>query len=117
MPKKVGRPKIKIDEKEVLKLAQLNCTFKEIAAFFDVSQSTISDNYRTIIEKGRESGKISIRKKQYDVAMGGNVTMLIWLGKQYLDQREPDPKINLGIDNEQLNALINEAKRLMTVNM
>lgn len=32
--------------------------------------------------------KLNIAKKQYDTAMQGNVTMLIWLGKQYLGQAE-----------------------------
>ncbi|MCZ7616556.1 MAG: hypothetical protein M5T52_24095 [Ignavibacteriaceae bacterium] len=29
-----------------------------------------------------------MKSKQIQVAMGGNVSMLIWLGKQYLDQSE-----------------------------
>ena len=33
-------------------------------------------------------GKIELRKKQWEIAMDGNVKMLIWLGKQYLGQSE-----------------------------
>jgi len=32
--------------------------------------------------------RIKLAQKQYEVAMSGNVTMLIWLGKQYLSQSE-----------------------------
>ena len=32
--------------------------------------------------------KIELRKKQWEVAMDGDVRMLIWLGKQYLGQSE-----------------------------
>ena len=32
--------------------------------------------------------KNSLREKQYDVAMSGNVSMLIWLGKQVLGQSD-----------------------------
>lgn len=38
--------------------------------------------------KRQEPMRINLFKKQYDVAMNGNVSMLIWLGKQYLGQRE-----------------------------
>ena len=32
--------------------------------------------------------KIALRKKQIEMAMDGNVQMLIWLGKQYLGQQD-----------------------------
>ena len=32
---------------------------------------------------------IALKRKQFDSAMSGNVQSLIWLGKQYLNQREP----------------------------
>jgi hypothetical protein len=93
--KKVGRPsKVeKIDPKQIENLAALMCTLDEMAAWFNVAKSTISDNFRTEIAKGRERGKTSIRKKQFDVAMNGNVTMLIWLGKQYLGQKDTQETI------------------------
>lgn len=31
---------------------------------------------------------MSLRRKQYEMAAGGNPTMLIWLGKQYLNQTD-----------------------------
>ena len=38
--------------------------------------------------KKQEPMRINLLKKQYDVAMQGNVSMLIWLGKQHLGQSE-----------------------------
>ncbi len=38
--------------------------------------------------KRREPMFVNLLKKQYDVAMSGNVSMLIWLGKNYLSQSE-----------------------------
>jgi hypothetical protein len=32
--------------------------------------------------------KIELRKKQWELAMDGDVRMLIWLGKQYLGQKD-----------------------------
>ena len=35
--------------------------------------------------------KVALREKQWTMAMNGDVRMLIWLGKQYLGQKEtPD---------------------------
>ena len=36
----------------------------------------------------QEPMRINLLKKQYDVAMSGNVSMLIWLGKQHLGQSD-----------------------------
>lgn len=38
--------------------------------------------------KKQEVIRIKLFQKQFDVAMDGNVTMLIWLGKQYLGQSD-----------------------------
>ena len=51
-------------------------------------------------------GKISLRRAQFEKAIGGNVAMMIWLGKQHLDQRD---KIEQTTYNEPL-PLIIEAK-------
>jgi hypothetical protein len=39
-------------------------------------------------EQKKEGMRVNIRKKQYDVAMAGNVSMLIWLGKNELGQSD-----------------------------
>lgn len=39
-------------------------------------------------EEKKEAMRVNIRKKQYDVAMAGNVSMLIWLGKNELGQKD-----------------------------
>ena len=44
-----------------------------------------------LIKKGvsmEKEEKIALKKKQFDMAMKGNVPMLIWLGKQYLGQMD-----------------------------
>jgi DNA-binding Lrp family transcriptional regulator len=84
----MGRPLLQIDEDTVEKLAGLHCTMKEIAAFVGCSVDTLENRFSELIEQGREKGKISLRRKQYDLAMKGNATMLIWLGKQNLGQTE-----------------------------
>lgn len=46
--------------------------------------------------KKKESLRINLLKKQYDVAMAGNVSMLIWLGKNELGQTDKvDQKVDV----------------------
>ena len=86
---KGGRPKkYDIDQEEVFKLASYGCTNTEIADFFGCSKDLISKSYSTNVLKGRIDLKKRLRKAQIDSALGGNSTMLIWLGKQYLEQTE-----------------------------
>ena len=86
---KGGRPKkYDIDTEEVFKLASYGCTNTEIADFFGCSKDLISKSYSTNVLKGRTDLKKRLRKAQIDSALGGNSTMLIWLGKQYLEQTE-----------------------------
>ena len=40
------------------------------------------------ITKGKDKGKMRLRQMQWKAAEGGNVSMLIWLGKQVLGQSD-----------------------------
>lgn len=107
-----GRPKLNIDYETVEKLAILQCTQIEIAEFLGVSTRTLQRNkeFCRIYKKGLEDGHSSLRRLQWKTAEGDyiakriiytnkdgsqreeefyaqpNPTMLIWLGKQYLEQ-------------------------------
>ena len=85
---KVGRPKIKIDEKILENLASILCTNEEIASFFNCSSDTLTRNFAESLKKGRDKGKMSLRRMQFEKAQTGNATMLIWLGKQLLGQKD-----------------------------
>jgi hypothetical protein len=84
----VGRNKTVIPEDQVAQLSEYHCTNKEMADFFDVPLQTFMDNFRDIITKHRIITKQRLRKKQIEVALSGDKTMLIWLGKQMLGQSE-----------------------------
>lgn len=92
----MGRPRIEIDWKEFDKLCGLQCSLEEIAGWFNCSVDTIENRVKEVhgitfseyFAQKRSSGKISLRRKQYELAMSGNATMLLWLGKQYLGQTE-----------------------------
>jgi len=84
----IGRNKTVIPEEQVMELSKLHCTNKEMADFFDVPQSTFTDNFRDIITKGRLETKQRLRAAQLKLALNGDRTLLIWLGKNILGQSE-----------------------------
>lgn len=84
----MARPRLKIDPQQVEALAALHCTNVEIAAFFGCHVDTVRDRFSTELAKGREKGKIKLRRLQWQSAENGNVTMQIFLGKQYLGQSD-----------------------------
>ena len=83
-----GKNKTVIDPKEVEKLAELHCSMQEMADFFQVPRETLKYNFRDIITKGKERTKQRLRQAQIKLALSGNATMLIWLGKNMLNQSE-----------------------------
>lgn len=87
---KGGRPKKEIDYKAVDKLASMMCTQEEIASYLGVSTRTLQrdEEFNKVYKEGLDKGRMSIRRRQFLSAEGGNVTMQIWLGKQYLGQRD-----------------------------
>src|SRR5512137_367607 len=84
----MARPQKKIDQKLVEALAKIMCTMEEIAAVAGCSVDTLERRYADIIKKGKEQGKMSLRREQFTSALKGNTTMLIWLGKQHLGQKD-----------------------------
>jgi len=73
---------------DVYKLAAMGCNDREIATWFDCNEDTLRNNFSEIIAKGREDLKQNLRRAQIKLAMSGNATMLIWLGKNILGQQE-----------------------------
>ncbi len=95
----MARPRKEIDKKDFESLCAIQCTLEEIAAFFDNKlggcskdtverwcQRTYRCSFAEISVVKRNLGKISLRRKQWDVAQKGNVKMLIHLGENVLGQ-------------------------------
>ena len=76
------------EEKKIEKLATFGLTNLEIGEVLGYDDSTLKRNFENFLTKGRAVLKQRLRRKQIEVAIKGNVTMLIWLGKQYLGQAE-----------------------------
>ena len=94
----MARPLINIDQKQFEALCGLFCTLDDIAGWFKCSPDTIErwckrtykEGFAETLKRYSASAKVSIRRKQIDVATKGkgNVSMLIWLGKQHLGQKD-----------------------------
>lgn len=91
----MGRPKKEIDKEMFEELCGLQCTEEEIASVFRCSIDTLSrfcqreykESFAELYKKLSEGGKTSLRRKQWKLAET-SATMAIWLGKQYLGQKD-----------------------------
>ncbi len=91
-----GRRPVRIDLVELEKLCSLHCTDEDIAAFFGVSVRTIETRrkkleFKEAMNRGRAKGRISLRRSQMKLVEKGSAPMAIWLGKQWLHQRDVTP--------------------------
>jgi hypothetical protein len=90
---RAGRKPVHIDLMQLEKLAALQCTDEELAAWFGVSPYTIAKRrkkpeFAEAIERGRVRGRISVRRAQMRILQSGNASMGVWLGKQLLAQKD-----------------------------
>lgn len=84
---KTGRPKKEIDEAEVRRLCEIQCTDEEIAAFFDVHVNTIQNRFCGQLYGWRYFGHSSLRRAQWKKGVeDGDTVMLKHLGKVFLKQ-------------------------------
>ena len=87
------RKKIEVDPEQVRQLARLGCTWDEIAGVLKIGRTTLTarmreKKYRDAYEQGVAEGDVSLRRAQYDSAMKGKTGMLVWLGKNRLNQTD-----------------------------
>lgn len=100
-----GRPKIQIDYVTAERLAHIQCTQDEIASILGVCTETLQRDkqFCALYKKAITSGRASLRRMQWKALDEGDKTMLIWLGKQYLSQRDKPPE---AVDNSALDRVV-----------
>ena len=85
----------RIDKKVFENLCGIQCTLAEICDAFDVEDDTLNSwckktygtTFSEVFKVKRGKGQISLRRMQWKLAEK-NPTMAIWLGKQYLNQKD-----------------------------
>lgn len=94
---KMGRPKKKFNLKQVEIFGLYGGSYEDMSVYFGCHVATIArqmqkvkSDFSIAYKKGRILTKLSLASKQREVALKGkgNVTMLIWLGKQCLGQTD-----------------------------
>ena len=92
----MARPKAQIDWIEVGEMLTCGCDATSIAANIGVSTDTLykrskTDNkvdFSAYSQQKRARGSYLLRQKQFELAMNGNVALLIFLGKNRLGQTD-----------------------------
>jgi hypothetical protein len=96
-----GRPKSDIDWKMVDDLLEAGCSGAEIAANIGINPATLYDRcqadhnmmFSQYSQEKQQKGDSLLRKAQFDKAMIGDNTLLIWLGKCRLKQKEHQDEV------------------------
>ena len=92
---RTGRPKKIINKENFEAMCAYQCTLEEICAFMGVTDDTLNKwckkeygtTFSEVFKQKRELGKMSLRRKQWKLA-DKSAPMAIFLGKQYLGQRD-----------------------------
>ena len=114
----MGTPAFVFDPKQVQVFGMYSATFETMAEYYGCSIDTIARRMRDeqgdfcrAYKKGLGMGLMKLREAQLKKALSGDSTMLIWLGKQLLGQRDSiqqDVKLNqpikLVVDDTDLKA-------------
>ena len=106
----------RIDKKQFENLCGLQCTLLEICDFFDVEDDTLNSwckktygtTFSEVFKLKRGKGQISLRRMQWKLAEK-NAAMAIFLGKQYLGQKDKIEYSDDGMKsiNENINNIAN----------
>ena len=86
--RKKTRETVPLTDENVENLSSYGLTVKEICALCRCSPNTLIKYHHDAWEAGQLVCKSSLRRKQVELAQAGNVTMLIWLGKNLLGQSD-----------------------------
>lgn len=94
--KKGGRPQVDLNWKQLDALLGIQCTRREAASVMGCSEDTVEraikrehgQTFREYADLKRGPGVANLRRRQYEVAIKGDRTMLVWLGKQWLGQTD-----------------------------
>ncbi|QDP62450.1 MAG: hypothetical protein Unbinned3585contig1000_18 [Prokaryotic dsDNA virus sp.] len=77
-----------VDRDLIYKLACIQCSDQEIAEVVGITANLLRKRFRSLLEKGKETGKQSLRRAMWEKAMNGDTRVQIFLSKQYLAMKD-----------------------------
>ncbi len=106
----MGRPKANIDWHKVDNLLKAQCDGVGIAGILGVHPNVLYEACKEVNKlsfseysaQKKSEGKELLRAKQFETAMNGDKTLQIWLGKQYLGQKD---KNDVTTDGKQIGGI------------
>ena len=95
-PKGASKPLTDKDFQKLLNMVRIQCTMEECCSVLEMSDTTLNrrlkemeyNNFEDFYKRHNDEGKMSLRRMQWQAAEKGNSTMLVWLGKQHLNQKD-----------------------------
>ena len=93
--RKMGRPRKEIDQKQFEAMCGYQCTLEEICGILGVEDDTLNKwcketygcTFSEVFREKRSMGCMSLRRAHFKLAQT-NATMAIFLGKNYLGQKD-----------------------------
>jgi len=126
----MARPKKKIDWKEVDKYLVAGATGTEVAAVLGIHPETLYGRckeehkigFSDYLQQKREKGDSMLKLKQFEQAMEGDRGMLVWLGKNRLNQSDKkevkhDASVEVDTKADLTKLSIDELKQLREINI
>ena len=100
-----GRKQIEVNWENINEMLEAGCTGTEVAGHLGISAMTLyrackrdnKVNFEVYSKQKKESGNTLLRQAQFNQALDGNTTMLVWLGKNRLNQADKQ-EINSTVD-------------------
>jgi len=89
-----GRPMLNVDFEVAFRAASIGCTDNELAALVGMSRRGFDlrlskdESLAEQIEQARDRGRVTLRRMQWQRAQAGSDHMLVWLGKNFLNQTD-----------------------------
>lgn len=114
----MSRPRKEVNWDQVETMCEIHCTGEEQAAILGMHYDTLDARCREehgvsfseYFKQKSAGGKMSLRRRQFTTAMDGNTSMLIWLGKNWLGQKDQSetetkdiPAININVTPSESN--------------
>jgi len=118
-PKGPSKPMSDKEFEQLVNMIRIQCTQAEICRIYKMDEDTLNriiaergeaENFSELYKKNQDEGKASLRRMQWKAAEGGNATMLVWLGKQVLGQRDKQEITGADGDPIQMGITVNFVK-------